>query len=126
MMSAPLATAYLPGMHVIADFWGVSELDDIANIERALVGAASACGATLLEVKLHQFGDQGGITGVALLAESHISIHTWPELRYAALDVFVCGGCNAEEALEHLRTCLRPGRVDTTTLIRGQKTQEPS
>jgi S-adenosylmethionine decarboxylase len=79
------------GTHLLLDFWGAKELADQKGIDEALREAAQACGATLIETKLHQFGDRGGVTGVALLAESHISIHTWPESGYAALDIFVCG-----------------------------------
>jgi S-adenosylmethionine decarboxylase len=62
----------------------------MALVETALRGAASAAGATLLEVRLHSFGAGQGVTGVAMLAESHISIHTWPEHGYAAVDIFLC------------------------------------
>lgn len=112
-------TEYPPGKHVLLDFWEASGLADIAFIESAMRDAAMACGATVLEVKLHQFGDGGGITGVALLAESHISIHTWPEIQYAALDVFVCGTCDAENAIEPLKTHFKPSRFKITNISRG-------
>ncbi|UZK65415.1 adenosylmethionine decarboxylase [Sphingomonas sp. M1-B02] len=79
------------GHHLIADLTGGKRLDDTAHIERCLVDAATAAGATLLQVRLHSFGSGMGVTGVAMLAESHISIHTWPEYGTACIDIFLCG-----------------------------------
>lgn len=79
------------GTHLLADLTGCSGLAHLPTVERALRDAVAAAGATLLEVRLHGFGEGFGITGVALLAESHISIHTWPEHGYAAVDIFLCG-----------------------------------
>lgn len=90
------------GTHLIADLYGCSGLDDLALVEGALRDATAAISATLLDLRLHPFGPGQGITGVALLAESHISIHSWPEHGYAAVDVFVCGehvDCEAGVAL---------------------------
>jgi len=57
---------------------------------------------------MHNFGEGSGVTGVVLLAESHISIHTWPELKYAAVDIFMCGACDPQRAIpvlgEHFLT----------------------
>lgn len=79
------------GTHLIADIGARRGLDDVAWIEAALREAAAAARVTVLDVRLHHFGPEHGVTGVALLAESHISIHTWPEHGMAAIDVFVCG-----------------------------------
>jgi len=79
------------GRHLIADIVGASGLDDCARIEATLRTAAQAARVTVLDVRLHHFGEGAGVTGVALLAESHISIHTWPEHAIAAIDIFVCG-----------------------------------
>lgn len=79
------------GTHLLADLFGCDGLDDIDRVESALRASVIAGGATLLEIRLHSFGTGQGITGVALLAESHISIHSWPERRYAAVDIFLCG-----------------------------------
>jgi S-adenosylmethionine decarboxylase len=79
------------GVHLIAALAGQSGLDDLLFIELVLREAATAAQVTLIDLRLHQFGDQGGVTGVALLAESHISIHTWPEHGLIAIDIFTCG-----------------------------------
>ena len=86
------------GRHLLAELYGCTRLGDEAHIGRALAEAAAAAGATLLEVRLHGFGVGQGVTGVALLAESHISIHTWPEHDYAAVDIFLCGPQNHLDA----------------------------
>ena len=79
------------GLHLIADIAARRGLDDVEWIETTLREAAAAARVTVLDVRLHHFGGHNGVTGVALLAESHISIHTWPEHGLAAIDVFVCG-----------------------------------
>lgn len=107
------------GVHLLIDLHGASRLDDPSHIRQALVDAAAACGATLLDIKLHSFGEQSGITGVALLAESHISIHTWPEQHYAALDVFMCGSCDPRLSLPVLREAFQPAEMKVTEMQRG-------
>jgi len=85
--------AHLPGTshHLIADLCEGKGLGDQVLIERTLRAAAAAAHAHVLAVHLHHFGEGMGITGVAMLAESHISVHTWPETGDAAVDLFVCG-----------------------------------
>ena len=107
------------GIHVLIDFWDASHLDDDATVERALREAAEACKATLLHIHVHSFQENGGISGVAVLAESHISIHTWPEIGFAAFDVFMCGGCEPENAVPVLRRRFRPGRESVEVRRRG-------
>ncbi len=64
------------GAHLIVDMWGGQRLDDLEHIETTLRKCAEACGATLLNVQLHHFSENNGVTGVAVLAESHITLHT--------------------------------------------------
>lgn len=108
-----------PGVHLLIDFWGATHLQDEVLIEQAMRDAASACGATVLGVNLHSFGDGAGVTGVAILAESHISIHTWPEIDYAALDVFMCGACDPHKTLPVLRAAFRPSEEKISEHRRG-------
>lgn len=107
------------GKHLIADFYGVEHLDNIELMEQALIEACEIAGATLLHIHLHTFSDGGGITGVALLAESHISVHTWPELKYAAFDAFMCGDAKPEKAIELLESVFNPERVEFKEILRG-------
>ena len=80
------------GRHVLAEFYGCPEeiLNDIRRIERTMVDAALEAGAEIREVAFHKFSPQG-VSGVVVISESHLAIHTWPELGYAAVDVFTCG-----------------------------------
>ncbi|MBC7987692.1 MAG: adenosylmethionine decarboxylase [Sphingomonadaceae bacterium] len=118
-MTAEPAPPY-DGRHLLADLHGCTGLDDVTLIERALRAAAAAADATLLDLRLHGFGPGKGITGVALLAESHISIHSWPEHGYAALDFFLCGRRHdVDAALDAMVEALRPERVSRRTIERG-------
>jgi S-adenosylmethionine decarboxylase len=107
------------GRHLLVDLWGARHLTDIGYIEQALRDAAEAANATVLEVKLHQFSDSGGVSGVAILAESHISIHTWPERDYAAIDVFMCGSCNPYHSLPTLKSAFNAKSVAVNETRRG-------
>ena len=107
------------GSHILVDLWDAGHLDDQDHIERALRTAAAACGATLLHIHLHRFTGSGGVSGVAVLAESHISVHTWPERNFAAFDVFMCGKCDPMNALPVLREFFRPGDMQVDTNRRG-------
>ena len=99
------------GMHLIIDLWEAEGLDDRDRIEQALIDAVNAAGATLLHIHLHTFTEGGGISGVAVLAESHISVHTWPERGYAAFDVFMCGDAEPKKALSVFKRAFNPGRM---------------
>ena len=99
------------GSHVIIDLWEATGLDERDRIEAALIDAVNEAGATLLHIHLHKFEEGGGISGVAVLAESHISVHTWPEKGFAAFDVFMCGDAEPRKAIEVFKRAFNPGRV---------------
>ena len=99
------------GSHLIIDLWEADNLDDRDLIEQALVEAVEEAGATLLHIHLHTFTQGGGVSGVAVLSESHISVHTWPERGYAAFDVFMCGDADPRKALPVLKRAFSPKRV---------------
>jgi S-adenosylmethionine decarboxylase len=81
--------------------------------------AVTACGATLLGLEVHKFKPHG-VTGVAVIAESHISIHTWPEFDYAAIDIFTCGNkVNPEKAIKALKKYYSPEHVQMVEVRRG-------
>ena len=107
------------GMHLLFDMWGAKHLDDIKEIESIMTEAVAATGATLLRMDLHSFDNAGGVTGVAILAESHMSIHTWPETGYAAIDIFVCGSCDPYKAVPVLRRRFQPTAVQLSEHKRG-------
>ncbi len=108
------------GTHLILDLYDAERLDDLALMESALREAVEASGATLLHIHLHHFEPGGGISGVAVLAESHISVHTWPERGYAAFDAFMCGATRPENTIPVLRRAFRPERLEVNELRRGQ------
>ena len=105
--------------HLVADFWYGKIIDDPQTLKEVLIGAAKASNSTVLETTIHKFSPQG-ITGVVLLAESHIAIHTWPEHNYVAVDVFTCGDKSSpQKALEFLRNKFQPKRSEVRELKRG-------
>ena len=106
------------GSHFLVDLWGVQGLDDPQLVEAALRDAADRAGATLLHVHVHEFGE-GGVSGVAVLGESHISVHTWPEIDFAAFDVFMCGVCRPDLAVDFLVERLAPRHVEIGEHRRG-------
>ena len=80
-------------------------------------------GATLLNIHLHEFSENGGVSGVAILAESHISIHTWPEWNYAAVDAFMCGSTDPMKVADVLKESFSPSRMDIADHYRGRINQ---
>jgi S-adenosylmethionine decarboxylase len=108
------------GVHLIVDLRGAERLDDIDHIEATLRRCVAAAQATLLHIHLHHF-QPSGVSGVAVLAESHISIHTWPEAGYAALDVFMCGSANPDACVPVLREAFAAKEVVVDELLRGKQ-----
>jgi S-adenosylmethionine decarboxylase len=109
------------GTHLLADLDGVDAdlLQDRVALESLLRRAAEAAGARVLNSHFHSFGAGDGVTGVVLLAESHISIHTWPESGLAAADIFMCGLADPERALKILIDGLAPAHQSVHALARG-------
>lgn len=110
------------GTHLIIDLWGAHHLDDLELMERAMRDAVTASGATLLHIHLHHFTPNSGVSGVAVLAESHISVHTWPERNFAAFDVFMCGDAQPEKAIPVLQAAFKPESVEVSEHLRGART----
>ena len=112
------------GRHVIIDLYGAEGLDDLSRVREAMLECVERAGATLLHIHLHPFepdgaGGAAGVSGVAVLAESHISVHTWPEASFAAFDVFMCGAARPEVCVEILGRAFAADRVEAHTLRRG-------
>lgn len=109
------------GRHILLDVWGVDAetLNDLETIQEAMLGAAAAAGATVVDSTFHRFPVQG-LSGVVVLAESHISVHTFPEHGYAAFDIFTCGTrVDPERACDHLVRAVRADDRFTRRFTRG-------
>lgn len=105
---------------MLIDLFDCDGLADLDLVERALRTGVAASGATMLDLRLHHFGPGQGVTGIALLAESHMSIHTWPEHGYAAVDIFLCGPAQLlQAARDTIAAALSAGRVEEKTISRG-------
>ncbi|MGH7081567.1 MAG: adenosylmethionine decarboxylase [Acetobacteraceae bacterium] len=107
------------GTHLLLDLWGAANLTDPAAIEQALSDAARAADATILHLHLHRFSPDGGVSGVLVLAESHISIHTWPERSFAAIDIFMCGACDPYRSVPVLKAAFQPQSMQLSEQRRG-------
>ena len=107
------------GTHLIIDMWDAINLSNRKLIENTLLKIAKACDAQILHMHLHCFDENQGITGVIVLAESHINIHTWPEVRFAALDIFMCGKTNPVAAIPILESAFKPKLMEVQTVTRG-------
>jgi spermidine synthase len=105
---------------LIIDLYGANRIEDLQHVENTLRDCVTAAKATLLDMNLHHFTPNGGVSGVAVLAESHISIHSWPEHKYAALDIFTCGKSEPHNAIEVLRAAFKPERLVVEEHLRGK------
>ena len=109
------------GRHLILELWGcdADSINSIEVIQRAMTETVEACGATLLDLRVYPFTPIG-VTGVAILSESHMMIHTWPEHGYAAVDVFTCGyHTDPGKAVPVLNRHFSPERVQVMEMNRG-------
>ena len=113
------------GRHLILDLYECDQaiLDDYEELERLLEVALNMAGANILRIFGEKFQPQG-VTLLALLAESHASIHAWPELGYAAIDLYTCGDTtNTHKAAEFLKTKLKSKRSEEKELVRSTTPQ---
>ncbi len=109
------------GRHVLAEVYGCrfDVLNDVRKVEDIMVNAALEAGAEIREVVFHKFSPQG-VSGVVVISESHLAIHTWPELGYAAVDVFTCGdSVNPWDACQYLQDKFGADYVDASEVKRG-------
>ena len=114
--------------HYLLEFHGINsdDLNNLELIEERMLTSLSGSGATYINHSFHKFSPQG-VSGVVVIAESHLSIHTWPESGYAALDVFTCGDkAIADNILEHLLQTFKPTHTAIDYIPRGSlKTTPP-
>lgn len=107
------------GTHILIDVVGDADFSDPRAIERILREAADRAGAKTLDARFHHFGEEMGVTGFLLLAESHISIHTWPEHRFAAIDMFICGSPQTDSAIDWIKEAFAGCDVNIRNFARG-------
>jgi len=110
------------GRHILAEYRECERmiLDDIQSIERALIKAAKLSNAFVLGSSFHRFEPQG-VSGVVIISESHLAIHTWPELKYAAVDIFTCGDdVDPKIAYEYLKEVLNSHDASFKFINRGE------
>ena len=112
------------GNHYLIDMWGCVFLENDKKIKELLMSAAKVAGATILHAHTHHFGEGQGVSGVVVLAESHISVHTWPERNFAAFDIFMCGNTDPDLSLELLKSNFKPNKVSVKKMKRGLVSQE--
>ncbi len=110
------------GTHTILEFSGCpyEKLANSGEVEQAFREAARRSNATIVDTLFHYFNPHG-VSGVVVIAESHFTVHTWPEHGYAAIDFFTCSeDVDISKAIEHLRKCLQPKQITKKTLARGE------
>jgi S-adenosylmethionine decarboxylase len=108
------------GIHLIVEFWDGKIIENSKEIKKILIASAKKGGNTPLEISIHKFKPQG-ITGVVLLAESHIALHSWPEYGYVAIDIFTCGEkAFPYKSLDYLKEIFKPKKVQIKKIRRGE------
>jgi S-adenosylmethionine decarboxylase proenzyme len=115
------------GQHLLVEYHNCdcAVLDDRSTIEQLMKTAAKAAGAGIVDTVFHTFSPQG-ISGVVVIEESHLSIHTWPEYGYAAVDFFTCGECVPDQAYEVLKKGLKATRCEKMLVQRGHLPETPT
>ncbi len=108
------------GVHLIAEFWNGKIIEDPKKIRKILIKAAKEAKNTPLDVSICKFKPRG-LTGVILLAESHIALHSWPELNFNAIDIFTCGDkAMPNKALDYFKKEFQPKRIEIRLIKRGR------
>jgi len=108
------------GIHLIAEFWHGRIIENPKEIKKILIRSVKEAKSTPLEVIIHKFSPQG-LTGVVLLAESHVALHSWPEFNYLAIDIFTCGDwAKPGKALQYFKEIFKPKRVEIREIKRGR------
>jgi S-adenosylmethionine decarboxylase len=108
------------GRHIILEMWGCQNLDSVQTAEQALREMVVALDVNLLDLRVYPFSPVG-VTGIAIVSESHLVIHTWPEHGYAAVDIFTCGEPrDPQDAVQVLHRLYDPERVGVMEINRGQ------
>ena len=113
------------GRHLLVEMWDCdSRIDDVETIGRAIDEAVVAIGATLVQSHVHRYSPQG-VPGLAVLAASHLSLHSWPEYGYLAADVFTCGTLTIpRRAVAVFEEIFAPGRIEVQEIERGVQVGE--
>jgi S-adenosylmethionine decarboxylase len=109
------------GIHLIAEFTNV-DADILGNsvlLQQVIEDGCHASGASVLHSYFHHFGEGFGVTGIVALAESHATIHSWPENNYAAVDIFMCGECDPKIAMDFIHNHIG-GKISSSKLFRGE------
>lgn len=109
------------GRHILAEIYGCdfNILNDLKKVEEIMVNAALEAGAEVREFVFHKFSPQG-VSGVVVISESHLAIHTWPEIGYAAVDVFTCGDrVDPWDACKYLTEKFKAKQIDAKEVERG-------
>jgi S-adenosylmethionine decarboxylase len=116
------------GTHLIIDLFGARRLDDLKHIKDTLRRCVEAAGANLLHVHLHRHADKGGVSGAAVLAEGHMSVHSWPQAGYVALDVFMGSDANPQAAVEVVKKAFKPAKLVVKEHLRAdsRRKDEPT
>jgi len=108
------------GIHLLAEFWFGRVIENSKEVKKILIEAAKKAENTPLKVDIYKFSPQG-ITGVVLLAESHIALHSWPELNYLAIDIFTCGEkAMPYKALKYFKKIYQPKKIEVKEINRGK------
>lgn len=115
------------GRHILVEYYDCNEdiLKDVDKIEQSMLKAAKESNATIIESVFHQF-NPWGVSGAVIISESHLTIHTWPEYSYAAVDFFTCGDIDCDTGIDLLKQLLKSKKYEVKKILRGQFKSEKS